>query len=199
MQERRPLALRACGSREGRRWRVGRLPGAGIRADERGVAALELALTLPLFAALLLGAADLAVTAARARQVEALVDSAGKAVVRVTGEILPPLRVGFQPGGSAAIGLNGGWNVGSGLPPLPRLSLRSLVDLPDDVSASLRLFRGCPGDQGIREVAGPRCPDGSLPAAFAEIAMTAPVDRLVDWPSALLSPSVSARSLVRLD
>jgi hypothetical protein len=29
--------------------------------------------------------------------------------------------------------------------------------------------------------------------------MTVPVERLVDWPSALLSPNVSARSLVRLD
>jgi hypothetical protein len=88
---------------------------------------------------------------------------------------------------------------GAGLAPLPVVAIASLVDVPPDVSARVRLFRGCPGDRGISEVAAARCPDGSLPAAFAEIAMSAPVERLVDWPEALLSPSVSAKSLVRLD
>lgn len=180
----------------------GRIAGTGMRAivtDERGVAALELSLMLPLLVALLLGAADLALTAARARQVEALAESAAKAVVRVAGDLMPPLLAGSRPPGSAIGGPGGGLDQGAGLAPLPNLPVTSLVELPDDVSASLRLFRGCPAAEGISEAAGTRCPDGSPPAAFAEIAMTVPVERLVDWPSALLSPNVSARSLVRLD
>lgn len=187
------MALRLRSPRPFRRGRT-----TSIWADERGVAALELALTLPLLAVLLLGAADLAVTAARARQVEALTEHAAKAVVRVAGETLPPLRPGGQLPGTAAGG-QPGLVQGGGLAPLPQLSLASLVDVPADVAASLRLFRGCPGADGIQEVAGTRCPDGSLPAAFAEIAMSAPVERLVDWPEALLAARVSARSLVRLD
>lgn len=193
MQEKRFVTLRLGGPRPRRRERLTRL-----LADERGVAALELALTLPLLAALLLGAADLAVTAARAREVEALVEAATKAVVRVAGDLLPPLIAGSLPPGAATRGQPGLSQVPK-LAPLPSPSLASLVEVPRDVAASLRLFRGCSGDEGIREVTATRCPDGSAPAAFAEIVMTAPVARLVDWPAALLSPTVSARSLVRLD
>ncbi len=180
------LAWRADGSRPERR-------AIDVVGDERGVAALELALTLPLLAALLLGAADFALTAAKARQVEALVDAAAKAVVRVAAETLPPLVAGGQQPGL----IGGGQGVG--LPPLPTIPLSSLVTLPADVSPQFRLFRGCPGETGVTAATGARCTDGSPPAAFAEIEMTAPVERLVNWPGGLFPPQVSARSLVRLD
>ncbi|WP_448581184.1 TadE/TadG family type IV pilus assembly protein [Thermaurantiacus sp.] len=176
----------------------GRDHQAELLKDERGVAALELALTLPLLTVLLLGAADLAITAARARQVEALTESAAKAVVRLAGDLLPPLRARSQISGLATSG-QPGVQQGPGLAPLPTIRITELVDLPANVTAAVRVFRGCPGDQGIGEAAEARCPDGSPPAAFAEIRMQAPVDRLVDWPSALLPPSVEAKSLVRLD
>lgn len=186
---RSPL-LRALG-----RARRGR--NADVLADERGVAALELALTLPLLAALLLGAADVALTAARARQVEELVETAGKAVIGKAAELLPPLRDSMQQPGLA---IGSGQQPGlAGLQPLPSIVLATLVEIPPDVSSRLRLFRGCAGEAGIGAAAGPRCADGSQPAAYAEIEMSAPVERLVDWPGGLLPPSVSARSVVRLD
>lgn len=171
---------------------------ADVLADERGVAALELALTLPLLVALLLGAADFALMAARARQVEELVETAGKAVIGKAAELLPPLLDSAQQPG-LAIGRGQQAGPGSGPAPLPAIALETLVEIPPDVSSRLRLFRGCAGEAGIGAAPGPRCADGSQPAAYAEIEMSAPVERLVDWPGELLPPSVSARSVVRLD
>lgn len=185
------------GRQEGRRERrqAGRREGLGtarhgrLLADDAGTAALEFALTLPLLALLLLGSADFALTAARARELEALVDSAAKAVRRAAAQELPPLRgwAGLQQGGLTS------------LPPLPGLSLETLVTLPPDVAPKLRLFRGCAAPSGIVPTAALRCPDGSPPPAFAEIEITAPVARLVAWPGGLFPPTVSARSIVRLD
>jgi hypothetical protein len=82
---------------------------------------------------------------------------------------------------------------------LPTLSLTGLVSLPPEASGDLRLFRGCATDEGLAATTASHCGNGTPAAAFAEIAISASVNRLVNWPDVLFSPTVSARSVVRLD
>ncbi|MFQ3596609.1 MAG: TadE family protein, partial [Sphingomonadaceae bacterium] len=163
------------------------------------VAALEFALALPVFVALVLGAADFALTAAKAREAEALVEQAAQAAIRASAELLPPLAAG-RPGTGHVPG-QGGYGSGGTEPPapLPALSLARLVSLPPDARGTLSLFRGCTTALGVEATTASHCSNGAPAAAFAEIAISVEVSRLVNWPDVLFSPTVSARSVVRLD
>lgn len=168
--------------------------GRSLLDEESGVAALEFALVLPLLTALLLGAADIAITAARARQVESVASSAAHAV-RATAETL--LR-----GLASSLPADRG-SPGSGLPPrLPtkvQVPLADFVSLPEHTAGSVTLFLGCAGPGGIAHAPQARCPDGTAAAPFARIEVSAPSGRLVPWPGQVLPADVRARSVIRLD
>ncbi|WP_448585447.1 TadE/TadG family type IV pilus assembly protein [Thermaurantiacus sp.] len=172
-------------------------PPAG-REDERGAAALEMALLLPVLVALLLGVADVAIAAARAREVEALAGSAAAALQRLARDrpALPSVAAG--PAGFASV-LSA--PVSSGGRPGPRgsPSVAELVQLPPGVTGAVTLFHGCPTRQGIAPASSAACPGGGLAASFARIELSASVRRLLPWPETWLSPTVEARAIVRLD
>ena len=168
-------------------------PGRTSLADEEsGVAALEFALVLPLLTTLLLGAADVAITAARARQVEAIAASAVHAV-RATAE---PLLAGLATALPAPVGTGPRGQNGrpTPAPPAVEVPLSGLVSLPDSTTGSVRLFLGCADAGGIAPAAQTVCPDGA-PA----VPLRAPSGRLVPWPGNLLPADVEARTLIRLD
>lgn len=173
-------------------------PLVALLEDERGIAALEVALLMPMLVALLLGAADVAITAARAREVEALAGSAAKAAQVLARDLLPPAGTRTTNGAGGLIN-----NIPITLPPspapLPALAIGDLIALPPDIIGSVALFRGCPSAAGIDPVLAPACPGGVPAAAFARIEVSAPVARLGPWPPGWLSDTVEARTVVRLD
>ncbi len=90
----------------------------------------------------------------------------------------------------------------SGLPillaELPTIIVGDLVSLPEGAAATSRLFWGCSIKAQLVTAQAPDCPDGSRAAAYAEVVVRAPVNRLVAWPDRLLSEEVEARAVVRL-
>lgn len=169
---------------------------ASLACDEAGVAALELALVLPLLTALLLGAADIALTAARARHVEAVAQSAAQAV-RATAETLLQGLATSLPGPAGALAPFPPRT--PQLPAMVEVPITSLVSLPESMAGSVTLFVGCAGRDGISPAPGASCPDGTATARFASIEVRAPSGRLVPWPGDLLPANVEARTVIRLD
>lgn len=191
-------------------------PGHWVRAlaaDRRGVAALELALIVPVLGTLLLGVADVALADARARELDALATiaaaaarAAGPAGLGATALPLPasprPPQVTLP--GAVAVNLPAGL---AGAVPAPTavapvaLPLDRLVSLPADIQGTLSLFSACayPG-RGLGAVApGTSCADGRAPALFARISLQAPLDRLLPWPAGLLADQVATQLVVRVD
>lgn len=149
---------------------------------ERGAAAVELALVMPVLALIVLATLDTASLAGRAAEVQAIASAAGSALQRL--DVLPP------PGSASS-----GVNILPAAPP-PAIALSDLVALPPRTSGTTRLFWGC---RGVPRP-GPRgtCPDGSPAAAYAEVRVLGEVRRMVAWPDQLLPGQVEARTMVRL-
>ncbi|WP_448580147.1 TadE/TadG family type IV pilus assembly protein [Thermaurantiacus sp.] len=166
--------------------------------EEKGVAALELALVLPLLTTLLLGAADVAITASRARQVEAVAASAALAIRATTDSLLQGVA-SSMPGHAGAQSMNQTIRSHPQAPPQTDLPLEKFMSLPEQTSGTVRLFFGCPSDKGIAPSAQFRCPNGVAAVPFARIDVSAPSGRLVPWPGQLIPADVSARTVIRLD
>lgn len=166
-------------------------PGPSARPGERGVAAIELALVMPVIATLLLATFDAATVARRAFEVQTLAEAGAKAVTRLqllpapssntsgSGHNLPP-PTPVTPGGSVT----------------GPILLDRLLALPPQTLGQARLFWGC---GGVPAPAGrTACADGSPLAPYAEVDVAGDVDRLVRWPGVLLPDRVEGRALVRL-
>jgi Flp pilus assembly protein TadG len=171
-------------------------------AGERGVAAVELALVMPLLAAVLLATVDLAAAAQRADDVEHIARAAGAALRRL--HILPPLAANAAAAngiGSSTAGLANTAGVPPpNLPPAPAsatVALSELVALPAGTGGRVELFWGCLGGTQ-RASAQARCPDGAGAAPYADIRVAGDVARLLHWPALLLPGRVEARTRVRL-
>jgi hypothetical protein len=166
-------------------------PAGPVRQAERGVAAVELALIMPVVATLLLATLDAATTARRAFEIQSLAEAGAKAIVQL--DLLPA-----RPRNSSG----GGPNL---LPPtepnLPNvvegaIPLHRLLAMPPATVGEARLFWGCGGDP-VPPTAT-RCPDGSPLAPYVLVEASGAVDRLVSWPGVLLPPRVDGRALARL-
>jgi Flp pilus assembly pilin Flp len=166
--------------------------------EEKGVAALELALVLPLLTTLLLGAADVAITASRARQVEAVAASAALAI-RATTETLLQGVASSMPGFVGAQSLNQPIRSNPLVPPVTDLPLEDFISLPEQTSGTVRLFFGCASEEGIAPSSQIQCPNGAAAVPFARIEVSAPSGRLVPWPGRFIPADVSARTVIRLD
>jgi hypothetical protein len=160
-------------------------------SGERGLAAVELALVMPVIATLILATFDAAATARRAHEVHALAHAAAHAVVRA--QLLPPGTDGNEGEGANIPPPNtSGGGAGEGLPAL----LGDLVTLPPDTAGNVRLFWGCGGLPPPPNQ--PACGDGNPFAPYVDVRVTGSVPRLVQWPGMLLPAEVEGRALVRL-
>lgn len=177
-----------------------------LGADDRGVAAVEFGLLLPVLATILLATADLAGVAVRRLQVQSLAQDAAGALAGLRSIPAAPAGRNMHntmatmsvPGIAASAS-----SIGSELPRiqgagLPQIAIAALVPLPADTHASTTLFWGCGTKARLIAVRSPLCPDGSRAAAYAEVIMRAPVNRLVSWPDQILGRAVEARAVVRL-
>ncbi|MCS6987743.1 MAG: hypothetical protein NZM40_10035 [Sphingomonadaceae bacterium] len=179
----------------------------GLSHDSTGAAALELALVLPLLSALLLGLADLAILAARAREVEALATAALRSLVTRGLPNLPhPVGAVAGPNASAPSSPTGDrLPIPGTLAPtalssaelLPEaVPLTALVPLPQGVHGTLQVFRGCLTASGIA-----RWPGGCAGRPihlFAEVEIQRSTARLAPWPDDLVPPQVRSHAVVRV-
>lgn len=155
---------------------------------EEGVAALELALLLPLLAFIFVAMVDASRFATQVYRGHMIAQSAAVALGTSLHVPAPPLPVITDRGTlPATLDIM-----------LPKVDVASLVPLPADASASSLLFWGCPGSAGIVMVALPICNTTQRAAAYAEITVTLPVRKLGGWPEILLPGNVHAQALVRV-
>jgi Flp pilus assembly pilin Flp len=185
---------------------------AAIAGDRRGVAALELALVLPLFSLVILGAAQLALAHARARELDGLAVMAAQAVRAHGARLDPDLAVpAFVAGNQDVTSLPpraaAGAVIWGAVESRPRLfapdqvgsppRLENLLVLPADVSGDLQLYTTCAGNLPGGRGGGTsrRCAAGARGPTLARIHLRAPVPAL--FPN--LVPDVSTDLVVSLD
>ncbi|MFN7176250.1 MAG: hypothetical protein ACK4MX_05110 [Thermaurantiacus sp.] len=152
---------------------------------------MELALVMPVIAALILATFDAAATARRAFEVQTVAQAAASAVARL--HLLPP-------------GIGGSGNAGANVPPpnseggggsaqlLPGID--QLVILPQATTGEVRLFWGCGGLRAEPNQQG--CGSGIPFAPYVEVHVRGSVPRLVAWPGMLMPAEVEGRALARL-
>lgn len=161
-------------------------PNRAVRHDgEAGLAALELALILPVLALVLTATFDLARFAAHVHKTRALAHAGATAITKL-------------PSIPAPVAIATGLGTVPIAPPLPSVNVAELVALPPNAAASSRLFWGCPRDSDILAVTWPVCADGKLAAAYAEVEITYVARRLFNWPGRILPERISATTLMRI-
>jgi hypothetical protein len=153
--------------------RPGGSPG-GLLADRGGAAGLEFALVSPLLAALLFGTLDAARVAARVAEAEALAGAVAAAAARL------PVPAPAES-----------------LPPLPAIDPGRLAAVPPGVAVRAQFLYLCPGDSGFVPARAPRCRNGRRAAPYVEVAVEAPVTRLLPLPGDGRRDRVAARALRR--
>lgn len=153
--------------------------------DQAGIAALELALVLPLLALIFVASVDFARFAARIHKCDALAQAAAAAIMQLP--TVPAPVVIPSANGTVPMDVQ-----------LPEIDVMALVPLPAGARAASRLFWGCAAESGVAVVPQPICSNGERAAAYAEVSVAMATPRLLDWPDIALPAEVHARSLVRI-
>jgi hypothetical protein len=162
----------------------GRPAGARGPADERGVAALEFALLLPLLSMIFVGTIDASRLVAQSYRAQGMAQAAARAVAR-----LPNLPAAPHSG----VLSSRGW------PPLPDVSAAGLVPLPPGAQSATSLFWACGGtDMQLVPAVVPECASGARPAGYVRVDLDVPVRYVLAWPDLVLPPVARVSALARI-
>jgi Flp pilus assembly protein TadG len=159
-------------------------------ARERGAAALEFALLLPLLSLVFVGTLDAARLMAEAYRAQTLAADAARAAARQPSIPAPLRRDSSSSSALPAL---------SSSAALPAIAVDELVALPSGAQATGALFWGCANAKQRLEVAGvDGCPDGSRAAGYVRVDLAVPVRYVLAWPDLVLPPVARVSAVARV-